>query len=59
MVIYFFTLLYTKISFTTFYSQTKSSVPPQDSISELIIWKMKPLVVPVTGVKFKAAFLHA
>ena len=31
---------------------------PQDSISELIIWKMKPLVVPVTGVKFKAAFLH-
>ena len=32
---------------------------PQDSISELIIWKMNPLVVPVTGVKFKAAFLHA
>ena len=31
----------------------------QDSISELIIWKMNPLVVPVTGVKFKAAFLHA
>ena len=30
----------------------------QDSISELIIWKMNPLVVPVTGVKFKAAFLH-
>ena len=32
---------------------------PQDSISELIIWKMNPLVVPITGVKFKAAFLHA
>ena len=32
---------------------------PQDSISELIIWKMNPLVVPVTGVKFKASFLHA
>ena len=27
---------------------------PQDSISELIIWKMNPLDVPVTGVKFKA-----
>ena len=25
---------------------------PQDSIHELIIWKMNPLVVPVTGVKF-------
>ena len=32
---------------------------PQDSINELIIWKTNPLVVPVTGVKFKAAFLHA
>ena len=32
---------------------------PQDSIIELIIWKMNPLVDPVTGVKFKAAFLHA
>ena len=32
---------------------------PQDSINELIIWKMNPLVVPVTGVKFKAVFLHA
>ena len=31
---------------------------PQDSINELIIWKMNPLVVPVTGVKLKAAFLH-
>ena len=32
---------------------------PQDPINELIIWKMKPLVVPLTGVKFKAAFLQA
>ena len=32
---------------------------PQDSINEFIIWKMDPLVVPVTGVKFKAVFLHA
>ena len=32
---------------------------PQDAISELIIWKMKPLVIPVTSVKFKVAFLHA
>ena len=32
---------------------------PQDSINELIILKTNPLVVPVTGVKFKAAFLHA
>ena len=33
--------------------------PPQDSIKELIIWKMNPLVVSVTSVKFKSAFLHA
>ena len=32
---------------------------PQDSINEFIIWKMNLLVVPVTGVKFKAVFLHA
>ena len=32
---------------------------PQDSINELIIWKMNALVVPVTSVKFKSAFLHA
>ena len=32
---------------------------PQDSINELIIWKMNPLVVPTTSVKFKLAFLHA
>ena len=32
---------------------------PQDSINELIIWKMNPLVVPVTKVKLKSAFLHA
>ena len=29
---------------------------PQDSINELIIWKMNPLVVPVSFVKFKAHF---
>ena len=32
---------------------------PQDSINELNIWKMNPLIVPVTVVKFKLAFLHA
>ena len=32
---------------------------PQDSINELNIWKMNLLVVPVTIVKFKLAFLHA
>ena len=32
---------------------------PQDSINELIIWKMNPLVVPVTCVKFKSKLLHA
>ena len=31
----------------------------QDSINELIIRKMNPLVVAVTSVKIKAAFLHA
>ena len=35
---------------------TRSS---QDSINELIIWKMNSLVVPVTGVKFKSELLHA
>ena len=32
---------------------------PQDSINESIIWKIYPLVVPVTSVKFKSAFLYA
>ena len=32
---------------------------PQDSINELIIWKMNPLVISVTSVKFKSVFLHA
>ena len=32
---------------------------PQDSINELIIWKMNLLVVPVTNVKFKSELLHA
>ena len=31
---------------------------PQDSINELILWKMNPLVVAVSFVKFKSAFLH-
>ena len=31
---------------------------PQDSINELIIWKRSPVVVPVTSVKFKSAFLR-
>ena len=31
---------------------------PQDSISELNIWKMNPLIIPVTIVKIKLAFLH-
>ena len=33
------------------YSQSRSRVPPQDSINKLIIWKMNLLVVPVTRVK--------
>ena len=38
----------------------RSSLPQKDSINELIIWNKKnPLVVPVTGVKFKSAFLYA
>ena len=32
---------------------------PQNSINKLIIWKINPLVVCVTGVKFKSAFLYA
>ena len=32
---------------------------PQGSINEFVIWKMNLLVVPVTSVKFKSAFLHA
>ena len=32
---------------------------PQDSINELNIWKMNPLVVPVTSIKFKSELLHA
>ena len=31
----------------------------QDSVHELIIWKMNPLVFPVTSVKFTSAFVHA
>ena len=32
---------------------------PQDSVNELIIWKMNPLVVSVTCVKFKWELLRA
>ena len=31
---------------------------PQDSINELIVWKMNPLVIPITGVKFKSELLY-
>ena len=51
----------TKSDESTFFVLQSNQVKrtPQDSINELIIWKMNPLVVPVTGVKFKAVFLHA
>ena len=42
-------------SISIHYSQGRSSVPPK-ILNEFIIWKMKPLVVPVTGVKFNSAF---
>ena len=32
---------------------------PKDSINKLIIWKMNPLVIPVTSVKFKSELLYA
>ena len=32
---------------------------PQDSTTELIIWKMNLSVIPITTVKFKSAFQHA
>ena len=40
--------------------KTSQAYPPQDSFNDLIIWKMNlnRLVVPVTSVKFKSAFLH-
>ena len=37
-----------------FDSQGRSSIPPR--LNQLIIWKMNPLVVPVTGVEFNSAF---
>ena len=40
-------------------SSRYSQVYPQDSINELNIWKMNLLIVPVTVVKFKLAFLRA
>ena len=48
-----------RVKATLFLQSNQVKRTPQDSISELIIWKMNPLVVPVTGVKFKAAFLQA
>ena len=32
---------------------------PQVSINKLIIGKMNQLVIPITSVKFKSAWLHA
>ena len=32
---------------------------PQDSINELIIWKMNPVVIPITSVKLNSKLLHA
>jgi len=39
------------------YSQGRSSVPPK--ILLMKFEKMNPLVIPITNVKFKSAFLHA
>ena len=61
MVFSTFILRYVESKFTllTYLQSNQVKRNPQDSISELIIWKMTPLVVPVTGDKFEAAFLHA
>ena len=41
------------------YSQGRSSLHPKILLMNLsIIWKINRLVVPVTSVKFKSAFLH-
>ena len=45
--------------FFTFLQSREVKGTPQDSINELIIWKMNPSVAPVTSVKFKSAFLYA
>ena len=49
----------TEIIFNTaviiFDSRGRSSVPPKIKCI-LIIWKMNPLVVPVTGVEFNSGF---
>ena len=37
-------------------SQVKRT--PIDIINESIIWKMNPLVVAATSIKFKSPFLH-
>ena len=39
------------------YSQTRSSVPPQNSINEFIIQKLSPLAV--VDFRFISTFLHA
>ena len=49
-----------ELSINGFFLQSKQVKRTlQVSINELIIWKMNPLVVPVSFVKFKAAFLLA
>ena len=49
-----------ELSINGFFLQSKQIKRTlQDSINELIIWKVNPLVVPVTGVKFESEFLHA
>ena len=40
------------------YSQGMSSVPPKILLMNWLFEKMNPLVIPVTSVKFKSAFLH-
>ena len=35
------------------------SMQVKRTLNELIIWKMNLLVVPITSVEFKSAFLHA
>ena len=40
-----------------FYSQARSSIPPQESINEFVIQKLNSLVV--VDFRFMSAFLHA
>ena len=48
------------------YSHARTNVPPPPpppiaiaSINESVIWRINPLIVAVTSIKFKFAFLHA